>query len=298
MRIDSSFLQNNFALRSANTPIAANNGQQSDLIKTLNNIFSQSFEGKTEDTISKEMQEKLVELEKEAKAAEAEAETSPDKKQLLELLKKDMEFLNNADSIHDEMIERLNQELQKHQETKEKYQSMLDGKTSMSEFMQAAMSKEEYEKMPETQVVYSADGTAKEQTISYEEYKSLWDGQQTELARKEVSTLLGWTQERIDRFPERVRIAEKCHDFRVTMTKAGVKSICKALGREAPELKTSENHVWKTFEKMAANEAQNDRDIIDAMDKLKEEDPENSAVYTELINLASDWQTKHLNALA
>ena len=70
MRIDSSFLQNNFALRSANTPIAANNGQQSDLIKTLNNIFSQSFEGKTEDTISKEMQEKLVELEKEQKAAE------------------------------------------------------------------------------------------------------------------------------------------------------------------------------------------------------------------------------------
>ena len=59
MRIDSSFLQNNFALRSANTPIAANNGQQSDLIKTLNNIFSQSFEGKTEDTISKEMQEKF-----------------------------------------------------------------------------------------------------------------------------------------------------------------------------------------------------------------------------------------------
>ena len=160
-------------------------------MRKLFNIFSQSFEGKTEDTISKEMQEKLVELEKEAKAAEAEAETSPNKKQLLELLKTDMEFLNNADSIHDEMIERLNQELQNHKETKEKYQSMLDGKTSMSEFMQAAMSKEEYEKMPETQVVYSADGTAKEQTISYEEYKSLWDGQQTELARKEVSMLLG-----------------------------------------------------------------------------------------------------------
>ena len=32
--------------------------------------------------------------------------------------KSDMEFLNNADSIHDEMIERLNQELQNHKETK------------------------------------------------------------------------------------------------------------------------------------------------------------------------------------
>lgn len=296
MKIDSNFLQNNFALRSTNIPSVFNNGQQSDLMKKLNNIFSQSFDGKTEDTISKEMKEKLVELEKEAKAAET--ETSADKKQLLELLKKDMEFLNNADSIHDEMIERLNQELQKHQETKEKYQSMLDGKTSMSEFMQAAMSKEEYEKMPQTQIVHSADGTAKEQTISYEEYKSLWDGQQTELARKEVSTLLEWTQERIDRFPERVRIAEKCHDFRVTMTKAGVKSICAALGREAPDFKTSESNVWKTFEKMAANEAENNQNIIDAMDKLKEADPENSAVYNELINLASDWQTKHLNALA
>lgn len=295
MKIDSHFIQNNPAFRSA--PQMRHDGGQSNATEKLNQILSQKSDDTATDRISNEMKAKLAELAKLDSARSEDGELTSHQKEAMEILLKNMAFLNDANDIHDQMMERLEGELQASKTKRDKYQSMLDGQTSMSEFMDPALSQEEYEKCPQTQTVQSADGAETVQTISYDQYKSLWDAQQTEVAREEVSTLLQQTQERINRHPERISVAEKCHNFRVALAQSAVSAALKILEKDASGSGLASEFSRLLNQKEGFNE-ENVEKLLKKMDEMKESDPENRSLYEEMEDLAKDWKTKHLNAKA
>lgn len=294
MKIDSGFLQNNPAFRSM-AQIHPDNGQ-SEAAKKLNHIFSQKSEDTAVDKISEEIKAKLAELLKSDKVPGKNSELTAEQKEAMEILLKNSAFLSDANHIREEMMERLNGELQMSKTQRDRYQSMLDGKTSMSEFMQPAQSQEEYEKNPHTQTVQSVDGTETVQTVSYDNYKSLWDAQQTQAAREEVSTRLEQTQQRITDHPKRIAVAEKCHNFRVALAQSAVNAALKILEKDA-----SESGLNAEFSEMISQEGFNEENVaklLVKMDEMKQSDPKNRSLYEEIEDLAKDWKAKHLNAKA
>lgn len=166
------------------------------------------------------------------------------------------------------------------------------------------MSQEEYEKNPQTQTVQSADGIKRTQMIAYDDYKSLWEAQQTQIARGEVASRLEQTQQKINKHPERIKIAEKCHDFRVRLAESAVAGILKPLGRDPIKARTStDENIWDEFSKMLNKEAVgadngNFSDFIKETEEMEKKDPEHSALYEKMREIVSDGNSKHLNARA
>lgn len=301
MRINANFLQNNPAFRMANAQAGQANKGQGVLGKKLNAIVDQGKDQEQKDPLSPELKEKLAGLAK----AERSGGRSISEGSLVNAIKKETEYLNSLGKSHAEQMENLNKQHQENLEKEKTYQSMLAGKTSMDAFKEAAMSKEEYEKNPQISTSQSLDGTVTKQEVSYDMYQSLWDTEQTQLAREKVSAALERTQKSINDYPDIIKTAQKMNEFRVRASQARLASLQESLNKKRAgiDVKVKDETLWESFQKTFAKELEEGdeetiKDLMEGIERMKEEDPENKDIYEKMGNYLSNWKDKHLNVRA